>query len=530
MNFAKKILHKFGLYSKETVKRAYNIGRREKFVFDAGITNNLTYGWLTTATSIDKDIRDNLVAVRERARNFAKNNALIKRWLALCRANIVGPDGIILQMNVRKYIQPKTKNEVGQYEDDNYANELIETAWEDWCKPQNCSVDGRYSFRELCDLIVTGKKRDGEAFIRLVRNKSKYGLQLQVIPPEAIDERYNVKLANGNTVIMGVEVDSWHRPVAYYVKRYDPERAIYGIQQFSGNYDRIPATDIIHYFTAEYPEQTRGISEMSAIMLLLWHLSGWVEASVVNARAAAAKGLYFKTDKDHPESYKGDLEDEEGNIIRMVQPGEAEQLPPGVEPFLVDPKYPHEQHGPFYTSLTTEISAGLNVAYSSLTNDLSKANYGSQRQGLINERDGWKTEHNQFDIAVLNKIFAEWLTMADLRGAIKLPISENFDYYNQPTWSHRTFDWIDPVKDVEAIRTQLQLRMTSLFDVVGSRGKKLEQLFKDIQEVERMAQKYGITLNLYDKPSETKTTEDSEENQLDEKNMLLNLGIAQNGH
>lgn len=524
MKLYQKILQKFGLYSRSTVQRAYSIGRREKFFYDAGVTNNLTYGWLTSATSIDSDIRSNLAAVRERARNFAKNNALIKRWLSLCRANIVGPDGITLQMNVRRYIQPRSKDEVGQYEDDNYANELIETAWEDWCKPQHCSVDGRYSFRELCDLIVTQKKRDGEEFIRFVRNNSKYGLQLQLIPPEAVDEKYNTKLSNGNTVIMGVELDSWHRPVAYYVKRYDPERALYGVQQFSGDYDRIPAADIIHYFTAEYPEQTRGISEMSAIMLSLWHLSGWVEASVVNARAAAAKGLYFKTDKDHPEFYKGDLEDEDSNIIRMVQPGEAEQLPPGVEPFLVDPKYPHEQHGPFYTSLTTEISAGLNVAYSSLTNDLSKANYGSQRQGLINERDGWKTEHNQFDTAVLNKIFAEWLTMADLRGAIKLPIAENFDYYNQPTWSHRTFDWIDPVKDVEAIRTQLQLRMTSLFDVVGSRGKKLEQLFKDIQEVEKMAKKYGITLNLYDKPAP------KEEEQPDEEEMFRELQLNTNGH
>ena len=73
-------------------------------------------------------------------------------------------------------------------------------------------------------MCVTGVKRDGEIFLRMLKGSgvNRYGFALQLIEPELIDERYNDILPNGNIIRMGIEITPQRKPVAYYIRKYQP--------------------------------------------------------------------------------------------------------------------------------------------------------------------------------------------------------------------------------------------------------------------------------------------------------------------
>ena len=150
MSFLNKI---FPFVSSKRIEQAHREGALEgarlaKRSYAAGQINRLTSDFLTTTTSINADIRMNISAVRERARDLYKNNPHVRRFINLCRQNIVGPLGFKLQMNIQELAGGETVN-------DEAANKKIEDAFADWSKAENCSVNGRYTFRQLQDIMIS---------------------------------------------------------------------------------------------------------------------------------------------------------------------------------------------------------------------------------------------------------------------------------------------------------------------------------------------------------------------------------------
>ena len=494
MTRTEKILARFGLVKKETAKLAaekmFKLGKRQ---YAAGVVNRLSQDWLATTVQIDGDIRNYLVPVRERARNLVKNSAFARRFVKLAQNNVVGPYGFKLQMNVREY-DPASKKLVV----DKIANDKIEQAWHEWCKEENCTTTGKFTFRDVCNLLVSGKKIDGESIVRMVRTKkNKFRFALELIPVESLDEKYTTKLDNGNVVIMGVELDKWRRPVNYYFKKYDPQAALYGNTYTVSDHDIVPAGEVIHYFTADFVDQTRAVSEMAAAMLALHNLKGFNEASVLNARYAASKGVLFERPENSAEEFEGDDKDTDGNFILDVEPGMAQVLPPGFKAMQFSPEYPSAMHDSFNKSMLKEVSAGWNIAFASMSNDLSEANYSSNRVGLLDERSHWKAEQQEFTDKILSRIFPHWLEMA-LLTQIDLP-DFKFEKFNSATWTGRKWDWIDPESDLNSIQTELYMRLKSPFDLAAERGEDFEQILQDFAEAKKLAEKYGVAIH-YDDP------------------------------
>jgi lambda family phage portal protein len=486
------ILKKIGIDKKvaHAYKSGYARGVRE---YTGAQINRLTADWIAGTIAVESEIRNNAIILRERARDLAKNNPLVKRWLKLCVSNIVGPNGFTFQSNVKIPVEDPVTGTV-KWKQDTLANIKIEEAWREWCEKKICDVEGKNSFRQLCGLIIAYRKRDGQAFIRKIRNQSKFGFQLQIIPPEMLDEKFNTTLSNGNVVYAGIELDEWNRPVNYYFKQYNPQNAIYG-QPYTSKHIKVPASDIIHYYHQDYINQHLGITDLDSVMITLRHLGGYDEATVVNARATAAKGMYLKQPLEEPEEYIGDGKDEEGNVINSLEPGAIELLPPGMEPYLVDPKFPSDQYDPYQKSVQKKISAGLDVAYASLSNDLSEANYSSNRVGLLDERAQWQMEQNDFIESVLKEIFPGWLEMALLKNAINLPY-QKFDQFNKPYFVGRRWDWIDPLRDISATLMEMRAGIASPYSICASRGDDPEEILDELASWYKMAKEKGVPLNL----------------------------------
>lgn len=484
MTIKERILSNLGLVSKKQFEALRQHSAMRSYV--AAQVNRLTADWTSYHQSIDSDIRQALVIIRERARDLVKNNEYGKAFLRALSTNIVGPNGFTLQMDV--------KNPDGNPDDP--ANDRIEDAWQDWCQRQHCSVSGQYSFRAVCDQLIRYAGRDGEALLRPVFNKqSKYGLQLQVIEPESLDEQYSTLLTNGNIIKMGVEVDAWRRPINYYIKKIDPLMEIYVGTSIARDYHKIPASELIHGFDREYVNQTRGISWLVQSLFRMKQLSGYEEAVVINARASAAKMIFLTRTADGAgESYTGLDQDSSGNKITSIEPGGIEELPVGMKPEPWDPKQPTTQHEMFMRTSLNAFSTGVGFAAMSITGDLTGANYSSMRAGLLPERDAATLLQNWFKEVYLFPLFSLWLETAIMKGAINLP-SAKLEKFDKPVFLGRRWDWVDPQKDTEAKIRALSAGLDSPFDIAGEKGKNLEQMYKDIATAQKLAAKHGIVIN-----------------------------------
>src|SRR5262245_61027822 len=98
--------------------------------FEAAVNNRLTSSWVAPVTSINAELRQGLRVMRARARELAHNNGYMKKFLSMCRSNIVGPRGIRLQVRATN----------GGDELDSVLNAQIEAAWSRWGHKETCTV------------------------------------------------------------------------------------------------------------------------------------------------------------------------------------------------------------------------------------------------------------------------------------------------------------------------------------------------------------------------------------------------------
>ena len=93
--------------------------RIKRSAFSGAGTGRLYSSWTTTNQSADAELYTDLKALRARSRELERNNDLARKFLKIISKNVVGPNGIKLQMRV--------KNRNG--EADEHPNNVIEQAW-----------------------------------------------------------------------------------------------------------------------------------------------------------------------------------------------------------------------------------------------------------------------------------------------------------------------------------------------------------------------------------------------------------------
>lgn len=486
VSILRKIARKMGFVHKEEVAGM-------KRYFAAGNINRLTADWIFYPTTADYDVRAGMQVIRSRARELTQNDPYAKAYLRACRKNIVGSEGFALQVKARDTKVGPDGKIISTL--DRFANDLIEQKFADWSRKGVCEITGKWSFRRVQSMCVTGVKRDGEIFVRLLRGAglNKYGFALQLVEPELVDERYNDILPNGNIIRMGIELTPQRQPVAYYVKQYQPNLGWTQTSVSGEPYDRIPASEMLHLYDSDRVDATRDVSQMAPSMLRLKMLAGYEEAAVINARVSACKMGFYQSDAG--DQYQGDDKDVNGNPIQSAEPGQMEKLPPGWTFQAYDPKYPDNQHGPFTETILHGVAAGLGTSYATISQNLSSVNFSSIRAGLIEEREEWKEGQRWLVENFHDPVFAGWLEMALTMGAIgSLPLAK-FDKFNAAKWTGRRWAWVDPLKDVEASRAAVGAGFKSSSMIATEMGYDLEEVYEEIAEETALAEELGLVFD-----------------------------------
>jgi lambda family phage portal protein len=453
-------------------------GKRSLVTFNGAIGSRLTLDWIATILSADQEIKGNMRLLRARARELSRNNPVAKSYIKILLSNVIGEKGIAYRSLVRNNDQMLNQA----------FNAKIEKAWTEWSKKGNCTVDRRFSLRQIQNLIVKTLATDGEVFIRMVPGfANKYRFALQMIDADQVDHLFNRHQSeNENEIRLGIEVDEWGAPVAYYVNKQHPSDLGGSLLR-----ERVPAEFIIHLFDPERVNQTRGVTWFHPCMVEMRMLGGYVEAELVAARAGAAKMGFLKyTDASAFETPNLDAK------YRIeANPGVIEQLPPGVDFQQWNPDHPANAFPQFVKAMLRFIASSLGVSYNALASDLEGVNYSSMRSGLLIERDQWRICQSLVKETFLQPIFEAWISMALLSGALVLD-SRDPSRFTAGQWEARGWQWVDPLKDVQASILGINAGLTSRSECIAEGGGDAEDVFEQLAEEKKLAESFGLDFSM----------------------------------
>ena len=430
--------------------------------------------------SADSELSPVLKVIRSRSRDLVRNNQYAKRYINLLKTNVVGGKGFSLQV--------KALDTVGKL--DETGNSAVETAFLQWAKLGNPTVDGRISWVDAQKLCLEALARDGEVFIVKHRGNSfKDSFAIEFIEADQVDETKNEKLSNGNEIRMGIELNQFKKPIAYHFLSYHPGDYDFTTMSVAKKTIRIEAEKVIHVFMPLRSGQTRGEPWMSPAMAGLKQLGAYIEAALVAARVGASKMGFFT-------SPAGDgfvADDLDGQVpIMDAEPGTFHQLPNGVDFTAFDPSNPNNEFEGFHKSVLKSIASALGVSYTSLSNDLEATSYSSIRQGALEERDFYR-DVQQFMIQhFVQPIFESWLESAMEMNTFGIPTRQYIRFSSAAEFRGKGWSWIDPLKEMNASVLGLKSGILSIQDVASQYGKDAEELMSQIARDKMMAEQFGV--------------------------------------
>lgn len=439
-------------------------GKSQSRMYGAARASRLTSDWNPSNTSADSELVTSLTALRARSRALVRDVSYAKRAQVIVVNNVIGT-GIGMQAQVMT-----SRGVLAER-----VNDGIEEAWREWSEAGNCHTGGRLAFKHMERALMAQVFTAGEAFVRKhyrAFGRSRVPFALELIEAERIaDELTSPFLAaqNGNEVRMGIEVDSFYRPVAYYIRKRHPSEYRFASAGVPDQVERVPADQIIHLAVVDRWPQTRGEPWMHAVARTFNDMSGYTEAEITRARVQACTPGAIET-PDDATSF-GEAQ-EDGSVLMETEPGVYKRLNPGEKLVPGTVTAPNPALDPFMRYMLREVAAGTGPSYESLSRDYSQSNYSSSRLALLDDRDLWRFYQSWFICDLRYQIHREWLQQAVLARTIDaIPVEQYLlDRYKFEAvlFKPRGWTWIDPTKEVEAYKEAIRAGFTTRTDVIAA--------------------------------------------------------------
>jgi len=281
--------------------------------------------------------------------------------------------------------------------EDATVNRVMEREWAAWAEAVH-----------LADLLRTmrmAKATDGEAFAMLARSdalQNPVKLSLRLLEAEQVA---TPTLMPSPSAVDGIELDAGGNPAFYHVLKQHPGDGGVAI----GEYDRVAASAMLHFFRADRPGQYRGVPEVTPALPLFAQLRRYTLAVIAAAETAADFAAVLYTDA--PPDGTADVEplDQVELEKRM-----ATTLPAGWKLGQVDAKQPATTYREFKAEILNEIARCLNMPFNVAACNSSAYNYASGRLDHQTYFRSIQVEQAHMELVVLGPLFREWLREACL--------------------------------------------------------------------------------------------------------------------
>ena len=446
-------------------------------MYSLGKPGRLTTGFGRSTTSEDAELSSSLKLARNRSRELVRDAAYAKRAKVIVQNNVVG-SGIGMQAKVMT-----TRDDLNEI-----INDDIEEQWEAWMCADECHVGQVLHFSDLERMAIGEVFEAGEIFIRLhpfAVGDSSVPLALEVIEPERIaDDGFPAPAVSGNTIRLGIEVNGFGAPQAYYLRTLHPGDLRFATTEI-GAIERVSAADIIHLRIIERWPQTRAMPWMHASGRKFQDMDGLTEAEITAARGAACYMGFIESPSGENDEWGTKQED--GSSQVELEPAIIEKLRAGEKFNFAAPNRPNTHLDPFMRMMLREVAAGTGCSYESLSRDYSQSNYSSSRLALMDDRDLWRMLQMWFIRSFRKRLHDVWLERAVLAGAItKVSLAQYAikpEKFEAVRFKPRGWSWIDPTKEVEAYEKAIRNGFTTVSAVIGATGdgRDLEDVLKERQ-------------------------------------------------
>ena len=370
------------------------------------------------------------------ARYLSIYNPYVIRYKLLLEANVLGPQGLYLQM----------------------TDSGVKEQWEEWTKV--ASLDG-LDWVSLQSLMLWSMVRDGESMIEVIVVDGELRLYSR-------DVLHCARWINSSNpkILTGVRLDQYNRPVSYLFNRFGGGLPV-----------EIPAERMIHLFEKEFPGQVRGITWLSGTSNRYVSLDEFEEAAVTNAKFNAAESGYVSISDE----LQTDDEDDPGASVRkavQIRPGEKVIVPEGVEYKPLPAAFPATSYEKYRQGLLSGAAVGGGISYATLATDWKGANFSSLRQGRIDDVEFYR-KVQRLMCRALDRIFREWMLHYSLTGSANMSTRMRRVKTEWVMPGHR---YIDPVKETAAQTTEIKNLTKSHSEVIAESGRNPIRVFEKIAE------------------------------------------------
>lgn len=470
-------------------------GTSQQRSFKAAETPAWTDTWASTASELNEDLARQLPILRTRSRGLSRNNEWATSYLIQLEDNILGENGIALQMRLKR---PDGSLDVE-------TNKRLEALWDRFCQRGHCEVSGKHTWREVEGLVLGTLARDGEYLRRDRPGSGPLGYRVQLLNPALLDVNLR-RDYQGRRVRMGIEIDDDGTPVAYWV-RMVKVGDLSSIYVSIGQHTRIPASEIHHHFEALEIDQLRGIPWLTIGARRLWLLDDFEEsAAVASSNAAKRQGFFVSPTGEAPAGFADTivssvleaakaagkvLTPEEIKAITAAAekysttvPGQFDTLPTGYDFRPFESNWPNIQADTYVKQQVRGWSAARGASYVTVGNDLEAVNYSSAQVGIVGEREHFKT---------LQKKLISWLHQPTFASALpylllhepSLRASRLQEYIAAANWQPRRWQPLNPVYAAKSNETNLALKLTSRRRLILERGDDPDEILAEAQEEEK---------------------------------------------
>lgn len=383
-----------------------------------------------------RQVRETL---RRRARYEAANSSYC-RGIVLTLANDV--------IGVGPKLQLRTNSEV--------ADDLVESAWQRWC--EECSLD------EKLRIIVQSTAIDGECFGVLITNRQfRGGVTLDVKLVEADQISTPTPKLQLTQPVDGIELDQRTQEPRYYhvLKSHPGDVYVHQILEF----DRVPASQMIHMINRDRPGQQRGIPEITPAIPLFAQLRRYTSAVLESAEASASIAGILKTTS--PPEQAAMLEAWSPVHLRR---GSFIAMPEGWEMEQATAASPNATYEMFKREILNEIARCLNMPFNIAACNSASYNYASGRLDHQVYHKSIRVKRSLVERRVLAKLFAAWVEEAVLVPGV-IPDSAGDPSEWTVTWAWDSGEHVDPLKEASALQIRLENNMTTFASEYAKLGR-----------------------------------------------------------
>jgi lambda family phage portal protein len=422
--------------------------------------------------------------MRNRARYERQNNSYLAGMSATLANDLVGT-GPRLQL---------------QFGDDETAR-MVERAFFDW----SWQIDLASKLRTMREALVV----DGEAFAMMITNPRMPGVQLdlRLVESEMVatpTELMAQSITPDGSTVDGLEFDTVGNVTAYQVLNYHPGS---NFRVNTLEFQRVPASQMVHWFRPLRPGQHRGMPEVTPALKLFAQLRRYTEAVCAAAETAADFAGFLRTN-----SPAAEVDEVEAFAEMPIEKRSMVTLPDGWTFEQLKAEQPTSTYAMFKREILNEIARCLQLPYNVAALDSSSYNFASGRLDFQTAATHQKIMRDDLERKMLDRLLEAWVNEATLAGYMPqgVPAFSEWDW----SWQWDGKEHVDPKKEADAAETRLRNHTTTLAAEYAKQGKQWDvELRQRAAEVALMDElglfvdftpevNYGGALDENDEPEE----------------------------